>query len=508
MLTQQGFPQISAPFVDSATGLINQTWLQLLIALWNRTGQGPGDIIDITVYTGLVAAEFPEEITAHTNLWTANQYFNYIGGGITTFRNTNALTANARNTGWFSNSALAGNFILNQGRSLIGEAVINGGKNSANGEWVETLSSSTITLAQTGSVNTTGGIGLLGASRTSEAPSAGVSFNQGTQGITSVVYNDNTSALQTCYGYYGEAWKAATARAENIAHGCELTTINLYATAAQATPYSPSPNGLIETLRVATGKGASGNEASTAISIVGTGGATAVFRNGIIIADNALNSAKRAINLAKGHLFTWFKPDGSGGSHIRSDVDTGELGYRIAFGNATVNFQDESNVDLWTFGTPPNGSVLVNEYCAEFHGAIAYLNAVQSIADSTNTAISFNATNYDTDSFWTGGSPTRITIPTGLGITKVRLSANLQYDNNTTGSRTIQINKNGSGVYIGRVGMAGSAASSGGGFSLNGSTAVISVVDGDYFELNTSQNSGGALNAQATNTWLSIEVIT
>lgn len=41
MSTQQGFPNISAPLVDS-TGLIQQAWLQLLISLWKRTGSGPG----------------------------------------------------------------------------------------------------------------------------------------------------------------------------------------------------------------------------------------------------------------------------------------------------------------------------------------------------------------------------------------------------------------------------------------------------------------------------------
>lgn len=44
--TQQGFPQNSAPFVNPGTGTINPTWLQLLITLWNRTGQGSGSQYD------------------------------------------------------------------------------------------------------------------------------------------------------------------------------------------------------------------------------------------------------------------------------------------------------------------------------------------------------------------------------------------------------------------------------------------------------------------------------
>lgn len=43
--TDQGFPKLSEPIVDPKSGLINQTWLQLLITLWNRTG-GPSGSTD------------------------------------------------------------------------------------------------------------------------------------------------------------------------------------------------------------------------------------------------------------------------------------------------------------------------------------------------------------------------------------------------------------------------------------------------------------------------------
>lgn len=40
--TLQGFPQLSAPIAEPRTGLINQVWLQLLRALWIRTGAQQG----------------------------------------------------------------------------------------------------------------------------------------------------------------------------------------------------------------------------------------------------------------------------------------------------------------------------------------------------------------------------------------------------------------------------------------------------------------------------------
>ena len=45
----------------------------------------------------------------------------------------------------------------------------------------------------------------------------------------------------------------------------------------------------------------------------------------------------------------------------------------------------------------------------------AYRATSQSIPSSTLTTISFSTVDYDTDSLWSAGSPTRLTVPTGLG---------------------------------------------------------------------------------------------
>lgn len=54
MTTQQGFPQVTLPFV-SQTGQITQTWYQLLISLWNRTGSGSGQNPGLSP-TGMITA--------------------------------------------------------------------------------------------------------------------------------------------------------------------------------------------------------------------------------------------------------------------------------------------------------------------------------------------------------------------------------------------------------------------------------------------------------------------
>jgi|SRR5882724_6174973 len=72
MAIASGFPNVSLPIADPKTGLINQTWLQFLISLWNRTGQssagpitavtaGPNVVVNLTgssaeIELGLVAA--------------------------------------------------------------------------------------------------------------------------------------------------------------------------------------------------------------------------------------------------------------------------------------------------------------------------------------------------------------------------------------------------------------------------------------------------------------------
>lgn len=57
MIIQQSFPQVSAPLVDPNSGKITQTWLQLLITLFNRTGQSQGNTITDPTIIAIMADE-------------------------------------------------------------------------------------------------------------------------------------------------------------------------------------------------------------------------------------------------------------------------------------------------------------------------------------------------------------------------------------------------------------------------------------------------------------------
>jgi len=65
----QGFPQISAPFVNPENGQIHQTWLQLLISLFNRTGGSSGNLpIPITPLT-ITSSPFVYTASTSGHIW-------------------------------------------------------------------------------------------------------------------------------------------------------------------------------------------------------------------------------------------------------------------------------------------------------------------------------------------------------------------------------------------------------------------------------------------------------
>lgn len=69
MAANQGFPQVTLPFIDRNTGIISQTWYQLLIALWARTGGGQGTGGNITTI------DVPASGSPYTPPYNGNLFF-------------------------------------------------------------------------------------------------------------------------------------------------------------------------------------------------------------------------------------------------------------------------------------------------------------------------------------------------------------------------------------------------------------------------------------------------
>lgn len=60
------FPQITQPFVAEGTAIINQAWLQLLIAMWNRTGEAPGvDSTEILMFSTMNESSSDSALAQH-----------------------------------------------------------------------------------------------------------------------------------------------------------------------------------------------------------------------------------------------------------------------------------------------------------------------------------------------------------------------------------------------------------------------------------------------------------
>lgn len=142
-----------------------------------------------------------------------------------------------------------------------------------------------------------------------------------------------------------------------------------------------------------------------------------------------------------------------------------------------------------------------------FRGALVKLTAAESIANASATAVAWDASEYDTDAFYAGANPTRLTVPGG--VSRVRLAAGVFFASNSdSNTRNISIRKNGATTFGGPLLQFANGGSSPQNAALAVSSAVLSVVGGDYFEVFARQDSGGALDVTVSDfTFFGIEVV-
>ena len=140
---------------------------------------------------------------------------------------------------------------------------------------------------------------------------------------------------------------------------------------------------------------------------------------------------------------------------------------------------------------------------ASFSGTLCKKSTSQTIPNDTVTAVTWNSEVYDTDTIHSTSTNTdRFTIPTGKGGYWY-ISVFLNWNNMTTGSRRIYINKNGSEQLTAR----NDSASTGyWDMTANG---VISCAAGDYLSVTVFQTSGGNLDIWGDNlgnpvSWISV----
>lgn len=129
-------------------------------------------------------------------------------------------------------------------------------------------------------------------------------------------------------------------------------------------------------------------------------------------------------------------------------------------------------------------------------GTCIRLDAAQSIASATPTMLVFGHQDIDIHDFWKVAAPTRFTIP--HGVTMIRIAGNVLFDAIAgTSYRVVRLYKNGSPVLLKgfdvRVLNVGNGTATG----VNFISGRLSVVEGDYFEIEVTQNSGSSLNVLA-----------
>lgn len=151
--------------------------------------------------------------------------------------------------------------------------------------------------------------------------------------------------------------------------------------------------------------------------------------------------------------------------------------------------------------------ILLNPSVGAFRGCLVYNSVSQSIPDSSATAVTFDTESFDTDTIHdTVSNTSRLTVPTG--VTKVRLTAQVFWATNATGTRRASIYKGGVATYVGNpidLVNAGTSTST----IQQVVSPPLTVVAGNYFELYVTQTSGGALNINATTDgcWFSMEIL-
>lgn len=145
-----------------------------------------------------------------------------------------------------------------------------------------------------------------------------------------------------------------------------------------------------------------------------------------------------------------------------------------------------------------------------FMGTLVKLSA-DATAQNYSAAgnIPFDAELYDTHNFHDNATNnTRITIPSGYGITKVRFSGQVKIVNVSSGSRyVLQISKNGNvALEVGfpQINESSNTAVTEATYLVN--SPVVTVADGDYFELRFTC-SDTSVDIKANGTYLGVEVV-
>ena len=195
-----------------------------------------------------------------------------------------------------------------------------------------------------------------------------------------------------------------------------------------------------------------------------------------------IGSAGQVLTVASG-VPSWATPSDQTPLTTKGDLFTfTTVDARLGIGaNNTVLTADSAEATGMKWAAPAGGFVGCSLYDT---------SSTQSIANGTNTALTWDSESFDTDGFHSTSSNTsRITVPSGKGGKYLFTGATF-YAANATGVRVLKFFKNGSELFESNFNKG-----DGTNFTTCNISALIDLVATDYIELVTLQNSGGNLNA-------------
>jgi hypothetical protein len=149
--------------------------------------------------------------------------------------------------------------------------------------------------------------------------------------------------------------------------------------------------------------------------------------------------------------------------------------------------------------------ILLKDTTPQFRGAQIKLSAdVTGWGSAVFGTVTWSSAVFDTNTFFAGGAPTVLTVPTGVSWVRVTAAVTIT----TTASATqnyVKIQKNGADLSPAiSIGGAITAATS---IGINATTAPISVVATDTFRVQVYQNSGAGATLVAASSWFAIDVL-
>lgn len=133
--------------------------------------------------------------------------------------------------------------------------------------------------------------------------------------------------------------------------------------------------------------------------------------------------------------------------------------------------------------------------------ALAYYGSDASVNLTSNYTPTFNTESYDDDGFFTTGSPTIMTIPSGY--TKARATMALTFNSVTSTFASVRLGKGG----VTALGSGGNWSYGSGFMMATAQTAWVSVTAGDTFSGLVGSNGDSTVTILANRSWFMIEAI-